>query len=601
MVHDAPLDAQQVHLDGSPLPLDDLADLAAGRARAVVDPGALARLVPLHDAMLAARERGDVYGATTGVGGNRHVRVDLTAGPGPDEQPAGAGDGEPAEDAGARHGLRLLRSHAASTGPVLDAATARAALAVRLNQLLAGGRSAGGAGVSPPVVAALARAVETGAVPTIHVFGGIGTADLAQMAELGLTLVGERPWLQPGSGHAAGGVRPVELGPADALPLMSSGAVTLATAALAAREVHTLLRASLAVGALSFLALRGNPQAFAEAVHTTRAHHDQPEVAGQLRRLVQGAGTPVRLQDPFGLRVLPQVLAPALAALRHLEDVLLVETSSVTENPLVTTGGVLHHGQFHTAALANALDAARAAVHPVLTLSAARLGLLMRPEHTGLRAFVAVGPAGSSGLMISEYVVQDVLGELRAGVAPTTAAAVSISIGLEEHASFATQGARALRRVADLAPIVVGAEALAATRALRVVPDRLTRAARPLFALLDAALDPDLADHPLGEDLGRVVALLPDVAALVPRPRRGAARRRAGEVRRPPHAADPLPSPSGGAHDELRAPDAADSPVGSALSGPLSSAVSPPAARRPAAGAARRRSSPTAGEGPRWG
>ncbi|NIZ93800.1 aromatic amino acid lyase, partial [Kineococcus rubinsiae] len=515
-MHDAPLDAHEVRLDGSPLPLDALADLASGRARAVVDPGALARLVPLHHAMLAARERGDVYGATTGVGGNRHVRVDLTAEPGPQEHPA-AGEGEPAEDAGARHGLRLLRSHAASTGPVLDAATARAALAVRLNQLLAGGRSAGGAGVSPPVVAALARAVETGAVPTLHVFGGIGTADLAQMAELGLTLVGERPWAQPGTGR---GVHPVELGPADALPLMSSGAVTLATAALAAREVHTLLRASLAVGALSFLALRGNPQAFAEAVHTTRAHHDQPEVAAQLRRLVQGSGTPVRLQDPFGLRVLPQVLAPALAALRHLEDVLLVETSSVTENPLVTTAGVLHHGQFHTAALANALDAARAAVHPVLTLSAARLGLLMRPEHTGLRAFVAVGPAGSSGLMISEYVVQDVLGELRAGVSPTTAAALSISLGLEEHASFATQGARALRRVADLAPIVVGAEALAATRALRVVPDRLTRPARPLFALLDAAVDADLTDHPLGEDLGRVVALLPGVAALVPRPRR---------------------------------------------------------------------------------
>lgn len=39
--------------------------------------------------------------------------------------------------------------------------------------------------------------------------------------------------------------------------------------------------------------------------------------------------------------------------------------------------------------------------------SAARLGLLMRPDMTGLPAFLADGPPGSSGLMINEYVVLD--------------------------------------------------------------------------------------------------------------------------------------------------------------------------------------------------
>lgn len=113
--------------------------------------------------------------------------------------------------------MRLLRSHAASLGPVEDAPTTRAALAVRLNQLLAGAHAGLGAGLSAPVLGALAEAVETDAQPTLHRFGGIGTSDLAPLAELGLTLVGERPW-------RAGSVPPVPLGPADALPLISSHA-----------------------------------------------------------------------------------------------------------------------------------------------------------------------------------------------------------------------------------------------------------------------------------------------------------------------------------------------------------------------------------------
>src|SRR6185436_19850586 len=123
-----------------------------------------------------------------------------------------------------------------------------------------------------------------------------------------------------------------------------------------------------------------------------------------------------------------------------LRDALTDELNAAVENPLVSADGVRHHGQFHTAALATALDTVRSALLPVLSLSAARLGLLMRPDMTGLRAFLAAGPSGSSGLMVSEYVVQDLLAEMRAGVPPTAAGTLNISLGLEEHASFATQG-----------------------------------------------------------------------------------------------------------------------------------------------------------------
>jgi histidine ammonia-lyase len=431
--------------------------------------------------LLAARARGGVYGANTGVGANRNEQT--------------------SDDGG--HGLRLLRSHCAGVGPVEDDLTARAAMTTRLNQILAGG-----SGISRPVADALLAALADGAVPTLHSWGAIGTADLAALAELGLTLAGERPWR---SGRAPVAV----IGATDALPMISSSALTVATAALALDRMRSQLRASVVVGALTFLALRGNPSAYDEVVHAARAHPGQADVAASLRALVDGCGTPARIQDPFGLRVLPQVTAPALDAARSLHEVVIGELNAAVENPLVTDDGVRHHGQFHTATLASHLDAVRGSFLPVLSLSAARLGLLMRPDLTGLRAFLADGPAGSSGLMISEYVVQDLLTEIRVGMQPTAAGTLTISLGLEEHASFATQGARSLRAMTRLAPTLLAAELVAAVRALRLAPGRLIDGtAREAFDLAAKVIDPSMGDRPLGDDLARAASLLPALGDL---------------------------------------------------------------------------------------
>ncbi|WP_030437270.1 aromatic amino acid lyase [Actinoplanes subtropicus] len=475
----------KVRLDGHSLTIDDLIAVAAGRADVTADPAALALVDERHALLLAARSRGAVYGANTGVGANRHERTDSA-----DES---------------THALRLLRSHCAGAGPVEDDLTARATMVTRLNQILAGG-----SGISGRVAAAFLTALRDGAVPTLHSWGAIGTADLAALAELGLTLAGERPWR---SGRRPGPVTTIDA--TDALPMISSSALTVTTAALALDRMRSQLRASVVVGALTFLALRGNPEAYDESVHAARAHPAQAEVAAELRALVAGCAAPARIQDPFGLRVLPQVTAPALAAARALHDVLIAELNAAVENPLVTAGGVRHHGQFHTATLATHLDAVRGAFLPVLSLSAARLGLLMRPDMTGLRAFLAAGPPGSSGLMISEYVVQDLLTEIRVGMQPTAAGTLTISLGLEEHASFATQGARSLRTMTHLAPTLLAAELVAAVRALRLAPGRLTDGtARQAFDLAAKALDDSMDDRPLGDDLARATDLLPELGQL---------------------------------------------------------------------------------------
>jgi histidine ammonia-lyase len=433
-----------------------------------------------HADLDAARADGAVYGLTTGVGALRHVSV---AGP------------EPGADS---HALRLWRSHAGGFGPELDDGVARGTMLVRLHQLLRGG-----SGADPALVQALAAALAGGAVPRIHTYGGVGTADLTALAELGLTLAGELAW-RTGSAPAA----PVSAG--DALPFISSNALTATVGSLAVTGLGALARAAERTAALSHLALRGSLQAYDPRVHAAKDDPYASAVAARLSALLAGpVRESARLQDPFGLRTVPQVHGAWEEALVATERALAAEIGAAAENPLAVDGTALLHGQFLTQRLAAGLDAVRAAAVPALTLSTARLAALLDPDLTGLPAFLADGPAGSSGLMIVEYVAADLLARVRAIATPVTGGRTLVSLGLEEHASHSTQAAWASHELLGLLPDLLACELVAAVRALRLAPDRVVDGpARELFARADAALPDVRQDHVVGPELAAAAELL---------------------------------------------------------------------------------------------
>src|SRR3954454_23574314 len=145
--------------------------LEGGPAPVELTDASVQRIVTSHQHLRLAGRSGAVYGLTTGVGALRNVPADVTAGN------------------GTSHALRLWRSHATGFGETYDDSTARAAMAIRLHQI-----TSGKSGVSAGLASSLGAAIASGAVPELHRFGSIGTGDLVPLAQLGLTLVGERPW-----------------------------------------------------------------------------------------------------------------------------------------------------------------------------------------------------------------------------------------------------------------------------------------------------------------------------------------------------------------------------------------------------------------------
>jgi histidine ammonia-lyase len=459
-----------VVLDGATLDCAALSAVARGGARAIVAPDGVARAAVAHQAALAAVGREAFYGRTTGVGANNRVLV----------QP------------GSGHGLRLLRSHAGGAGEPADAAVARGALAIRLNQF-----AAGGSGADPAWLEAIAAALNAGLIPEFPVLGAIGTGDLTALAAIALALIGERPW-RGKAGPERRELLPPAVADADALAFLSSNAVTLAQAALAQQDLAWLLEAELRIAALSHLAVSGSAQPYAEAVQAARPHPGQRHTARRLRELLgpDAARPGARVQDPYGLRALPQVHGPAVDALGHVERVLRIELNAAAENPLVDAhdGRVLHNGNFHGAYLALALDCARLALCADAALSPARLAALTEPERTGLRPFLADGPDGSSGIMVLEYTASAALAELRQLAAPASLGTAVLSRGTEEHAAFSPQAARAAARMVPRLRTLFACELVAAVRALR------QRGLEPSGPELRAVYRQCLADLPAGDE-----------------------------------------------------------------------------------------------------
>ncbi|MEU0192428.1 aromatic amino acid ammonia-lyase [Streptomyces afghaniensis] len=490
-----------VVLDGMGLRVEDVVRLADRAALPVPGADAMKRVAESWDAARQIAATGRVYGRSTGVGANRNEDVPT--------------------EAAAEHGLRLLRSHAGAIGEELPARQVRAMLAVRANQLLAGG-----AGLRPTVVTALCEALESGAYPVVNEFGSVGTGDIAALAQAGLALAGEHPWREAGFSGAGGasaeprGVvgapEPQHLDNNDALAFISSNALTLGQAALALHELRGLLEATQVVGALSVLAVDGAHEAYAAPVHAARPHRGSLEVARRMRELLGAPDRPTpplgRLQDPYGFRCLPQVHGPAHDAADALEEVVAIEINAAAENPLITPEDMAayHHGGFYQSQLALALDHFRLALTQVARLSTSRLSTLNEPAYTRLRPFLADHEPASSGVMILEYAAGAALGDLRAFSAPASLGHAVLSRGVEEQASFASLAARQTLRACGAYRLVVGCELVAAVRALRqreLRPDPHLPVGRALELAL-SVLDEDQADRPLTDDVTAAAALL---------------------------------------------------------------------------------------------
>ncbi|HET8726165.1 MAG TPA: aromatic amino acid lyase, partial [Alphaproteobacteria bacterium] len=182
----------------------------------------------------------------------------------------------------------LVLSHSAGTGPLMDDATVRLILALKVNSL-----ARGASGVRFQVIEALLALIERGVLPCIPSKGSVGASgDLAPLAHMSAALLGVgevrvrgRRW-PAADGLRQAGLEPLALAPKEGLALLNGTQASTALALMGLFAAEDAFAAAVVSGALSVEAARASRVPFDARLHALRGQRGQIDVAALYRDLL---------------------------------------------------------------------------------------------------------------------------------------------------------------------------------------------------------------------------------------------------------------------------------------------------------------------------
>ncbi len=487
-----------LRIDGRSLSLAQLRNDASSPATVAVDNQARARLEAANAAVgRAAGGSAAVYGVNTGFGAFATQRI--------------------APERTAELQLNLVRSHACGVGTPLSASIVRRMMLLKANSL-----ATGYSGIRPQAVTALLGLLNAGITPVIPTGGSVGASgDLAPLAHLALALIGEGEASQNGKaleGAAvmrAAGLEPLVLGPKEGLAVLNGTQLSAALAIEGLFAAERLLAASIAIGAMTVEALKGSHTPFDERIHAARGQAGQIEVARRFRTLLQESeihhshADCDRVQDPYSVRCMPQVLGALADTIAHAAAVLGRELNAATDNPLVFGDEILSGGNFHAAPLGLVADFLAIALTDSASISERRTDLLARKVNPQLTMFLTQHPGLESGFMIAQVTAAALTSSLKTLAHPASIDSIPTSAGQEDHVSMAPWAGEKLIEIAARCEQILAIEYLAAAQALDSMrPLRSSSAIERLHARLRAVVPFKPQDHRLDRDIAATASLV---------------------------------------------------------------------------------------------
>lgn len=427
----------------------------------------------------------------------------------------------------------LIRSHAAGVGPPLPDDVVRATML-----LLAASLCRGNSGVRPFVAEAITDALSRGVVPVIPETGSVGASgDLAPLAHIALVLIGEGQARYDGKSVPGAealrraGIEPLVLGAKEGLALINGTHLMAAQASLLLADVDRLFDAALCAAAMSIDACKGTDSFLDERVHDIRRQSGPQRVASRLRNLLVGSEIIAshkvddpRVQDPYSLRCIPQVLGASLDAIDYVRRIVECELGAVTDNPLVfppdpgsasqtgsDTADVISAGNFHGLPLALPLDQLGLAIGHIAGISERRVFFLLAAtdSENPINPHLSPVPGLHSGLMITQYTAAACCNEIIGLCTPASIANIPTSAGIEDYNSFGPRSAAKARRILDLTTQVVSIEMLCAGEAIEYHrPLQSGSGVERAHATLRSAVPRLVADRPPSPDIRAIAELI---------------------------------------------------------------------------------------------
>lgn len=372
--------------------------------------------------------------------------------------------------------LNLIRSHACGVGEPFPEIVSRAMMVLRLNALIKGY-----SGVRVLLIETLTALINNQIHPVIPQRGSLGASgDLAPLAHLALVLIGE------GKVHGKRGeeleaaavlkghqIKPIVLHAKEGLALINGTQAMTAMGVINYIEAEQLAYDSEWIAAMTMEALEGIIDAFHPSIHEVRGYVEQVEVAGRMRKWLEGSKLITkqgekRMQDAYSLRCIPQVHGASWQSLNYVKEKLEIEANAATDNPLIFDDGelVISGGNFHGQPIALAMDFMKIGVAELANIAERRIERLVNPQLNDLPAFLSPAPGLQSGAMIMQYTAASLVSENKTLAHPASVDSIPSSANQEDHVSMGTIASRHAYEIIQNARNVLAIECICAMQAI---------------------------------------------------------------------------------------------------------------------------------------
>ncbi|EHK9118282.1 histidine ammonia-lyase [Vibrio vulnificus] len=371
----------------------------------------------------------------------------------------------------------IVLSHAAGIGEFMADETVRLMMVLKINSL-----SRGYSGIRLNVIQMLIDLVNAQVYPCVPQKGSVGASgDLAPLAHMSTVLLGEGQARHNGkiiSGLEAlkiAGLEPITLAPKEGLALLNGTQASTAFALEGLFIAEDLFASATVCGAMSVEAALGSRRPFDPRIHRVRGHRSQMDSAMAYRHLLdtsseigQSHSNCEKVQDPYSLRCQPQVMGACLQQIRNSAETLLVESNSVSDNPLVFAedDDIISGGNFHAEPVAMAADNLALAIAEIGSLSERRMALLIDSALSKLPPFLVDNGGVNSGFMIAQVTSAALASENKTLAHPASVDSLPTSANQEDHVSMATFAARRLREMGENTRGILAVEYLSAAQGL---------------------------------------------------------------------------------------------------------------------------------------
>ncbi|CAN5644206.1 histidine ammonia-lyase [soil metagenome] len=481
--------ASNLTIDGFNLTLDEVIAVATQPSISVrLSDQSVTNLQKTRDYIESNWLRDDaplIYSFNTGVGNLKNTRI-------------------PTKEV-SRFQANLIRSHAAGCGEPFSREVVRALMLLRANAF-----ASNFSGPRVKMIERLLDMLNLGIHPIVYSQGSVGASgDLAPLAYLSAALMGDphaqveyqnqlmsadKAWVK--AGQAPDFVYEAK----DAVALINGSTASLAVICIALAEAKNLLAYADLSAALSIEAIRAETAAFDQRVHNARQHFGQVECAKNLRKLLskserctekvrqltmagpekgQPNNQPPRVQDVYSYRCTPQVHGPVYDALRYIEQIVVTEMNSATDNPLIFPEGdgyvAISGGNFHGQYLAQAGDLLAIVMTDLGSISERRLARLIDPiMGLGMPANLAGRDAGiNTGYSVVTCSMAALVMENRTLSMPASVDSIPAKGNVEDHVSNSTWACRKALRIIDNVKQIIAVEMLLANQAIGLTQEAL--------------------------------------------------------------------------------------------------------------------------------